>query len=205
MFASQHVRIVAVRVRGFVPRRYRTERQSAALIHRSRRAPARCVVASLGPSLHQAGRGVYSIHHKELFCDVHHIAGAGCRAGTNRRAPNCLGAEDHTLPYDQVPYTGPRPRQGGALFLNRSPTAQASAVLDHSRTLPQGDGRAGPAFAGGGAVRPRGTALSRLLSVGHTHRDDGAFLYHVAEDRGLMPKRRTRRTSESSLRKVRVS
>jgi hypothetical protein len=27
--------------------------------------------------------------------------------------------------------------------------AQAPAVLDHSRTLPQGDGRAGPAFAGG--------------------------------------------------------
>jgi hypothetical protein len=26
--------------------------------------------------------------------------------------------------------------------------AQASAVLDHSRTLPQGDGSAGPAFAG---------------------------------------------------------
>jgi hypothetical protein len=27
--------------------------------------------------------------------------------------------------------------------------AQASAVLDHSRALPQGDGRARPAFAGG--------------------------------------------------------
>jgi hypothetical protein len=27
--------------------------------------------------------------------------------------------------------------------------AQATAVLDHSRTLPQGDGSAGPEFAGG--------------------------------------------------------
>ena len=32
----------------------------------------------------------------------------------------------------------------------------------------------------------RRTALSRLLSVGHTHRDDGTELYHVAEGRGLM-------------------
>ena len=38
--------------------------------------------------------------------------------------------------------------------------AQASAVLDHSRTLPQGDGRAVPALAGGSERRgPSGGVL----------------------------------------------
>jgi hypothetical protein len=32
------------------------------------------------------------------------------------------------------------------LFIDSTHHAQAPAVLDHSRTLPQGDGRAGPAF-----------------------------------------------------------
>ena len=33
--------------------------------------------------------------------------------------------------------------------------AQAAAVLDHSRALPQGDGGAGPAFAGGAVCGER--------------------------------------------------
>ena|SRR5262249_1662763 len=41
--------------------------------------------------------------------------------------------------------------------------AQTPAVLDHSRTLPQGDGRAGPALAGGAERRgPPGSVPSGL-------------------------------------------
>src|SRR5262245_20131392 len=36
-----------------------------------------------------------------------------------------------------------------AALLLTGHNAQAAAVLDHSRTLPQGDGGTGPAFAGG--------------------------------------------------------
>src|SRR5262245_51118561 len=42
-----------------------------------------------------------------------------------------------------------RRRPGTSCSLLTRHHAQAPAVLDHPRALPQGDGRAGPAFAGG--------------------------------------------------------
>src|SRR5262245_47627960 len=95
--------------------------------------------------------------------------------GTNPRARNCPGCG---RPKTLLPQCVLGPASAGLFFLKteagrsrrcdsrrgittsapacaplvRSSHAQAPAVLDHSRALPQGDGSARPAFAGG-AVR----------------------------------------------------
>ena len=49
--------------------------------------------------------------------------------------------------------------------LVRPSHAQAPAVLDHSRTLPQGDGGAGPAFAGGAEGGERDLVILAMCST----------------------------------------
>src|SRR5262249_30639439 len=73
--------------------------------------------------------------------------------------------------------------------------AQAPAVLDHSRTLPQGDGGTGPAFAGGAEgdkrnliVLDAGDVLDNALAVGRPGIDaEGEVISRRGHLRPLLP------------------